>query len=258
MRYRFHMQKDAVLRTALQARLPVKKARHFPELSGTGKTVISWCPLVVRLPKSRLAPDRVPARLGCGRGAFGEVSVSVWPRHERLPSMRSPNVRLRIEELGARILPRAAPVPSGLAAGATHHADVTPPPAAARVNLHGTVQGTLVPVIRGPIDAGLQYDLTGAGVLGGQPPFLASGTLHRTGMIAPGHATGTLTLTNARGSITLRLEGPPQPGFAPLPGGFHFVVTGGTGAYWGVTGDGQLTLQTRPLGGLVPFKLAFA
>ena len=172
--------------------------------------------------------------------------------------MPKPKVRLQVEELGSRIVPSRTRFPVGLVADTTHHVDVTPRPAVAAVTLHGTIQGTLVQVIRGPIDAGLQYDVTGSGVLNGQPPFLASGNLHRTGMIAQGHATGVLTLTNTKGSITLKLEGPPQPGFAPLPTQFHYTVTGGTGAYQGATGDGQVTFRTRPLGGLALFSFIFA
>jgi hypothetical protein len=172
--------------------------------------------------------------------------------------MPNPKVRLQVDELGSRILPSTAPLPYYRVFGASHLGAVSPQPAGARVNLHGTIQGTLVPVIRGAIDAGPQYSVTGAGVLNEQPPFVASGNLHRTGMIAQGHATGVLRLTNARGSITLRLEGPPQPGFAPLPGRFHFTVTDGTGAYRGATSDGQVSLQTRPVGGLTLFRLNFA
>lgn len=172
--------------------------------------------------------------------------------------MRDRKVRLRVEELGSRIVPSRTRFPVGLVGDTTQHADVTPRPAVATVNLHGTVQGTLVQVIRGPIDAGIQYDATGSGVLNGEPPFLASGNLHRTGMIALGHATGVLTLSNAKGSITLKLEGPLQPGFAPLPDRFLYTVTGGTGAYQGATGDGQVSFRTRPVGGLALFSFVFA
>jgi hypothetical protein len=172
--------------------------------------------------------------------------------------MRSPNVRLRVEELGSRILPSRTPLPAGHVADLVHRAAVTPRPAPAPVNLHGTLQGTLFQVIRGPIDLGIQYGLTGAGELGGQPRFQVTGSLRRVGFIAQGQATGELTLTNAQGSIMLSLVGPMQPGFAPLPGGFHYTVTGGTGAYQGATGDGQVALRTRPVGGLALFTLDFA
>src|SRR5947209_3796098 len=97
--------------------------------------------------------------------------------------MRSPKVRLRVEELGSRILPSRGPLPAGHVADMTHRAAVSPRPAAAPVNLHGTLQGTLFQVIRGPIDLGIQYGLTGAGELGGQPRFQVSGSLRRVGFI---------------------------------------------------------------------------
>ncbi|HTK74288.1 MAG TPA: hypothetical protein VL371_03465 [Gemmataceae bacterium] len=172
--------------------------------------------------------------------------------------MSSPKVRLRVEELGSRVLPSRSPLPAGHVADMTHRAAVSPRPAATPVNLHGALQGTLFQVIRGPIDLGIQYGLTGAGELGGQLRFQVTGGLRRVGFIAQGQATGALTLTNAQGSITLSLVGPTQPGFAPLPAGFHYTVTGGTGAYQGATGEGQVTLRTRPVGGLALFTLDFA
>jgi hypothetical protein len=66
-----------------------------------------------------------------------------------------------------------------------------------------------------------------------------------------------MTLTNAKGSITLKLEGPTQSGFAPLPNRFHFSVTSGTGAYRGVTDHGEATLRAHTQGGKTTLNLVF-
>jgi hypothetical protein len=139
----------------------------------------------------------------------------------------------------------------------TTHRDAVAAPRVIAFDLHGTLQATLTSTVRGPIDAGLQYGVTGWGDLSGLPRFTASGFVRRTGYIFRGHASGELTLTNAKGSITLSLEGPVQPGFAPLPNRFHFTVTGGSGAYKGLIDDGVVTLRAYPQGMKTVFGLSF-
>jgi hypothetical protein len=60
--------------------------------------------------------------------------------------------------------------------------------------------------------------------------------------IATGHAGGTLTLSGARGSLTLQLEGPTQPGFSAPPSTFAYTILGGTGAFAASHGSGQVTV----------------
>jgi hypothetical protein len=173
--------------------------------------------------------------------------------------MHSRRVRLEGEQLGGRILPSATPLffPAAIPT-ARHGAVVETLRPASIENLNGTLRGSLTPAVKSPVDAGLQYRLTGSGVLGSPRKFTATGFLRGTGFIAKGHATGELTLANAKGSITVKVVGPPQAGFAPLPGSFHFTVTAGTGAYKGLTGDGEVSLQTHGLGGPTTFRLVFA
>jgi hypothetical protein len=172
--------------------------------------------------------------------------------------MRRPNIRLRVEELGSRILPSSAPLSTSLFYSATHYENLTTPPAVSAANLVGNLRLTLTPTVKGPIDAGLVYSVTGYGDLGGLPRFTATGSLRRTGFIFRGHATGELTLTNSQGSIMLSLQGPTQAAFAPLPNRFHFTVTGGTGAYKGVSDDGVVTLHTYTVRGMTIVGLVFA
>jgi hypothetical protein len=80
------------------------------------------------------------------------------------------------------------------------------------------------------------------GVLG---QVRAAGDLWSSGFIRSGQAGGTLTLRNALGSVTLLLQGSPEPGFGPLPLLFQFSVERGTGAYTGLEMSGTAFLQLR-------------
>jgi hypothetical protein len=100
-----------------------------------------------------------------------------------------------------------------------------------------------------PIDAGRDYLLTGTGNFLNLTNAKITGSVHSVGFILHGHAGGTITFTNAKGSVTLALVGPQQPGFSPLPTKFTYTVEKGTGAYAHMTGAGTLTLtlhQTAP------------
>jgi hypothetical protein len=92
-------------------------------------------------------------------------------------------------------------------------------------------------------DAGTIQELQGSGFFPSLGQVQMSGTLHTPGFIREGRTTGTLVLSNARGSITLQLVGPPQPGFSPPPSTLQYTITGGTGAYAGASGQGMVTLQ---------------
>jgi hypothetical protein len=72
------------------------------------------------------------------------------------------------------------------------------------------------------------------------------GEVDAVGFVLHGHAGGTLTLANAKGSVTLRLTGPEQNGFATLPSWFTFDVTGSTGSYRHLNGHGALQLVIAP------------
>jgi hypothetical protein len=118
---------------------------------------------------------------------------------------------LQLEELESRTLLSSAPLASPVAGAGSH-----------------------LP------DTGMRYDLTGTGKLDLTGPVKVSGYVQTTGFVASGHASGSITFTNALGSLTLGLTGPTQPGFAPLPVHFTFTVTGGTGAYQHETITGSI------------------
>jgi hypothetical protein len=107
--------------------------------------------------------------------------------------------------------------------------------------LSGTVQGGYIVSSLIP-DVGKTYQL---GVTGRVAPLGQtgdSGSIHTTGFIATGNATGTLTMSAPRGAIKLQLTGPPQSGFAPLPSTMSYTITGGRGAYRNATGSGTVTI----------------
>jgi hypothetical protein len=145
--------------------------------------------------------------------------------------------RMEVEQLGDRILPSAAalplPLPPAVAPLTAH------PPQHHPLAGHGQGQYTQLLV---PADLGGVFDLKGSADLAGLGRVTVTGRVNSVGFIRDGHAEGTLTFTNARGSVTVQLQGPEQPGFSPLPEGFHYRVVGSTGAYKGLAAQGSLKL----------------
>jgi len=138
--------------------------------------------------------------------------------------------RLHVEDLDARLLPGACSVA----------ASIVPP----NLALAGRGTGAFVHVPGVP--EGQRYDLLGSAILSSLGRVTVKGSVDSVGFILHGHAWGTLILSNAKGSVTLRLEGPEQNGFALLPGRFTFDVAGGTGSYQHVGGHGTLQLIIAP------------
>jgi hypothetical protein len=168
--------------------------------------------------------------------------------------------RPRLERLDDRDLPSATP---GLiwtqAAQALHllvpavagHAGIVQNH---QLALQGTITGTWARAPGIP-DVGGQQGLAGTGTLKTLGTVAAMGTIHTPGFIRAGHATGTLTLTNARGTVTLQLTGPEQPGFSPPPNSFTYQIVSGSGAYAGATGHGTVTLAETAAG---TFSMTFS
>jgi hypothetical protein len=128
----------------------------------------------------------------------------------------------------------------------------TPPP------LLGPVSGvwSRVPLVP---DVGQLQRLSGGGVVSPLGTVTAHATLTMPGFILVGQATGTVTLSNANGSVTIQLTGPAQPGFSAPPAAFSYKITGGTGAYAGESGQGTASFQetTSGTGGAGTFTLTF-
>jgi hypothetical protein len=154
--------------------------------------------------------------------------------------------RLNLEELGARILPSATPMPI-----LVHEPIIPPicpidpiPIGSLHSALHGQGSGQYSVSSPNP-DIGHHVQLTGQVNLGDLGQFNLSGSVSSVGFVMSGRATGTLTLTNAQGTMTLSLIGRRQEGFAALPEKFGYTVTGGTGAYAKQAGQGELILQLQ-------------
>jgi hypothetical protein len=104
-------------------------------------------------------------------------------------------------------------------------------------------------------DIGQGYGFEGSGKarpLGHADLF---GNLRLPGNIAVGHATWVVTLTSIRGSLTLRLDGPAQPGLSPPPKELSYVIVSGTGRFKSAHGSGRVELslalgpaQPQPVG----------
>ncbi len=147
---------------------------------------------------------------------------------------------LELEQLGERIVPSGSPmlpIPT------------TPTPVVVTTQqspLAGQGRGAYSSSSTIP-DTGVQYTFTGVATLAQLGVVQVSGSAHSVGFIASGQATGELTFRNARGSVTIDLTGPSQPGFSPLPKTFQYTVVSATGAYQGMQDQGSLQLVLHPV-----------
>jgi hypothetical protein len=117
------------------------------------------------------------------------------------------------------------------------------PPQTLHLALNGSAQGFYVS--RSFPDAGTLYGVAANGHLTPVGATKIRGSLHSLGFIANGHATGTLDLQTANGVIHVKLVGPLQKGFSPLPTTFAFSIAGGTGRYLHATGTGTVTIALK-------------
>jgi hypothetical protein len=150
---------------------------------------------------------------------------------------------LNLEELGGRILPSTTlPAPSLAGALAS-----TPQPAVSPLSGQGL--GTYTnPAVPGALTVnGLTtYNLKGTANLAGMGQVTVSGTIHSVGFVITGQATGFITFSNSRGSVTIALTGPLQAGFSALPPTFSYHVVAHTGAFANLSAQGFLALQVVP------------
>jgi hypothetical protein len=122
------------------------------------------------------------------------------------------------------------------------------------LHLNGSGQGTFSHPGHPLPDVGVTDAFKGTAQLGRLGAVKVSGSLTGTGFITQGQATGTLTLVNARGSVTVALTGPPEGGFhAPESGTYTFAIRSGTGAFARASGTGKVDLEL----GSGTFKMTF-
>jgi len=118
-------------------------------------------------------------------------------------------------------------------------------------------------------DAPYKVDLNGTGNIRGLGKVTMTGALNFGGMQVPNHPdiSGTVTLSNDKGSLTIQLTG--SGGFRRIPNsrfGLSASIVSGTGAYQNVRGIGNAnahfgpnTIQSvttpSPIGGSLTLKL---
>lgn len=158
--------------------------------------------------------------------------MTTFARTEAFP-MAPRHSRLQVEELSARTLPSVSSLaPTALTTFHPGH--------------HQTLDGEGFGIYTTDLiqsGAGKAYHLQGFANLDGLGRVAVSGDVHAVGFIQNGHAGGELTFTNQRGSVTIELEGPAQPGFSPLPKSFTYHVASTTGAFRNLSDHGTLQLN---------------
>lgn len=113
-------------------------------------------------------------------------------------------------------------------------------PLQAAFNVSGTFTHDVHP--GGNPDVGNPYMFTGTGSTPKLGDFTLTGWIQTPGFINNGQSYGKLWLTNAKGSISLTVVGPPQsPGV--LPPSLSFVIKAGHGAYVHSRGNGQILVS---------------
>jgi hypothetical protein len=146
---------------------------------------------------------------------------------------------LCLEELDDRIVPSVTAVDMRLPVmvGPMQHAMAQVAPGDP---LAGSGQGQYVrELVPG---AGGRDQMQGSATLGDLGQVSVKGFVQSPGVIGNGHAYGTLTFTNAQGSVTLELQGPQQTSRSAMPDSFQFQVVSGTGAYSTFRDQGTLHL----------------
>jgi hypothetical protein len=149
------------------------------------------------------------------------------------------STRLEVDELGERILPSV----TVLAAPANPAKAIFGPAAlpASLSGLSGSGQGTAgaAPTRFG---VGPLYVLKGTANITGMGVVTFTGSLQAPALNAQGPVTGTLTLTNARGSITVSLTTSSQSGRSALPTSFQYTIVGSSGQFFGSSAAGTMHL----------------
>jgi len=162
-------------------------------------------------------------------------------RHDRRPT----KARLDVEALEGRavlttggVSMLATPVGTSLLQGLNY------------LYVQGNGHGTILQARANP-DTGTTDVLLGSGKFQGLGPELITGKLQGTGFIARGNLGGEITLSDARGSVTLKLDGPSASVQTPPRSGlYHFSVEKGTGGHAHDVGSGtvKVTLGAKTFG----------
>ncbi len=113
------------------------------------------------------------------------------------------------------------------------------------ISLAGSTSGTYRVSVPVP-DAGTVYQFQGTGTVTPLGLMTISGHVTLPGLILQGHASGTLTLTNSNGSVTLALTGPTEDGFGSFPTTLAYTIAQASGLYAGDAASGSISVTLIP------------
>lgn len=145
---------------------------------------------------------------------------------------------LKVEELGARVLPSATTaIPTAAAS-----AQVVAPTAAASTIISPSWVGhgrfTTTRASTGVVT----YQFQGSADFGRQGFFAIKGSIQTVGNRA-GQAKGRITLSDRRGTLTMDVAGPTQAARSGLPKTFNYKIVSGTGFFGRYAGTGSIQLS---------------
>ncbi|HEV3143115.1 MAG TPA: hypothetical protein VGZ47_04445, partial [Gemmataceae bacterium] len=86
------------------------------------------------------------------------------------------------------------------------------------------------------------YHLFGEGTVKGMGQVEMQIDVYGVGFQTRGTAHGTITFSNAKGSVTVKITGPIQTKLSPLPSWFQYKVVQATGAYRSLKDIGTLRI----------------
>ena len=119
--------------------------------------------------------------------------------------------------------------------------------------LSGTATGTFTRAVVNP-DTGSTYAFTGTGKISPLGADAISGSIQTPGFILNGQDTGTLTVSNTKGTVTVAVSGlAASPSATAVPMlNLTYTVTGGSGAYKTLKGTGRVSVILKPITILPP------
>ena len=164
-------------------------------------------------------------------------------------------VQLQVEQLGERILLSAPAVTLP-----TKPLPMIPAPALMLLHRHlqGIGRGIFTREFADP-SAGAHFHLQGAGSFNYLGRVKIAGDLQSGGLTLQNHVRGTITLANARGSVTLAVRGTTRSLFGTLPNWLSYTVVSGTGVFVHLRDYGALLVTKRytsPEGGTFRMTIA--
>jgi len=175
--------------------------------------------------------------------------------------MKTQKVQLGLETLEGRVTPSTTGLvePTVVHTSSvvlTTHTVTTVAPKVVVHALAGLNTGNYICTLRyGTTNSG--YHFMGTAITKAMGTVSVQAQVYAVGFHDFGNAHGTITFTNAKGSVTVSLTGPRQPRLSPLPVWFQYKVINATGAYRNLRDSGTLRIIRTPDAVPVRFGLRF-